>query len=151
MIKRPIKYHFKKGKVIYSNELEDGTGFGPRGMKPRTKIFHIKTRQNLSENQITSRMEKNFKRKRGERLYEGQPGRSQWLGHRATDELGQFDAEVRSLGFDKGTRTLKGKKAKKFYTRAKDINRRGKDLSADKFEKEIDAARRFMYYHSKKY
>ena len=139
MIKRPIKYHFKKGKVKYDmDQYEDGTGWGPTGMNPRTKIFHLKTRQKLSENQIRSRMERNFKRKRGERLYEGQPGRSQWLGHRATDELGgQFDAEVRSLSFGKGTRTLKGKKAKKFYTRAKDINRRGKDLAVSKFESEF--------------
>ena len=29
------------------------------------------------------------------------------------------------------------KKAKKFYTRAKDINRRGKDLAVDRFESEF--------------
>ena len=140
MIKRPIKYHFKKGKVKYDpGEFEDGTGWGPTGMYPRTKIFHLKTRQNLSKKQIMSRMERNFKRKRGERLYEGQPGRSQWLGQRATDELGgQFDAEVQELRFSKGIRTLKGKKAKKFYKRAKDINVRGKDLAAHKFEKGWD-------------
>tara|TARA_Y100000031_G_scaffold91356_1_gene100411 strand:- start:57 stop:506 length:450 start_codon:yes stop_codon:yes gene_type:complete len=149
MIKRPIKYHFRKGKVKYDiDQFEDGSGWGPTGMYPRTKIFHLKTRQKLSENQITSRMERNFKRKRGERLYEGQPGRSQWLGRRASDELGDHTADVSELRFSKGTRTLKGKKAKKFYKRAKNINVRGKDLSADKFEKEIDAARRFMYYHS---
>ena len=139
MIKRPIKYHFKKGKVKYNpDQWEDGTGWGPTGMPSRTKIFHLKTRQNLSKNQITSRIERNFKKKRGERLYAGKPGRSQWLGHRATDELGgEFNAEVRSLSFGKGTRTLQGKKAKKFYARAKNINRRGKDLSVSKFESEF--------------
>ena len=135
MIKRPIKYHFKKGKVKYDmDQYEDGTGWGPTGMYPRKKIFHLKTRQNLSENQITSRMQRNFYRKRG------------------SDELGgDYTSNVQSLSFGKGTRTLKGKKAKKFYTRAKDINRRGKDLAVDRFEKDNDAARRFMYYHSKKY
>ena len=139
MIKRPIKYHFKKGKVKYDmDQYEDGTGWGPTGMYPRKKIFHLKTRQNLSENQITSRMERNFKRKRGQRLYEGRPGQSQWLGIRASEELGgEFTVNVQSLSFGKGTRTLKGKKAKKFYTRAKDINRRGKDLAVDRFESEF--------------
>ena len=140
MIKRAIKYHFKKGKVKYDiDQYEDGTFGGPTGMYPRTKIFHLKTRQKLSENQIRSRMERNFKRKRGERLYAGQPGRSQWLGRRATDELGgQFDAEVQELRFSKGIRTLKGTKAKKFYKRAKGINVRGKDLAAHKFAKDWD-------------
>ena len=140
MIKRPIKYHFKKGKVKYNpDQYVDGTGWGPTGMYPRTKIFHLKTRQNLSENQITSRMERNFKRKRGERLYEGQPGRSQWLGHRASEDLGGIMSnEVSELRFTKGTRTLKGKKAKKFYKRVKDINRRGKDVASDNFRIDWD-------------
>jgi hypothetical protein len=140
MIKRPIKFHFRKGKVKYiEDQFEDGTFGGPTGMYPRTKIFHLKTRQNLSKNQITSRMERNFKRKRGERLYEGQPGRSPWLGRRASDELGgQFDADVQELSFSKGIRTLKGTKAKKFYTRAKAINVRGKDLAAHKFARDWD-------------
>ena len=135
MIKRPIKYHFKKGKVKYDmDQYEDGTGWGPTGMYPRTKIFHLKTRQKLSENQITSRMERNFKRKRGERLYAGQPGRSQWLGQRASEDIGRvMDNEVLELSFGKGTRTLKGKKAKKFYARAKNVNVRGKDLAERKF------------------
>tara|TARA_B100000427_G_scaffold315010_1_gene308712 strand:- start:89 stop:454 length:366 start_codon:yes stop_codon:yes gene_type:complete len=121
MIKRPIKYHFKKGKVKYDpDQYEDGTGWGPSGMYPRKKIFHLKTRQKLSENQIQSRMQRNFYRKRG------------------SDELaGEFTANVQELSFGKGTRTLKGKKAKKFYTRAKDINRRGKDLAVSKFESEF--------------
>ena len=38
MIKRPIKYHFKKGKVKYDmDQYEDGTGWGPTGMYPRKK------------------------------------------------------------------------------------------------------------------
>ena len=93
-------------------------------------------------------MERNFKRKRGERLYEGQPGRSQWLGRRASDELGDHTADVSELRFSKGTRTLKGKKAKKFYKRAKDINVKGKYLAVKKFDDEIDATRRFFKWHS---
>ena len=118
MIKKPIKYHFKKGKVKYNiDQYEDGTYSGPTGMSPRTKLFHLKTRQNLSQNQITSRMQKNFFKKR----------RSDELG-------GEYNADVQELSFGKNTRTLKGKKAKNFYTRAKNINRKGKDLAVSKFE-----------------
>ena len=38
MIKRPIKFHFRKGKVKYDiDQFEDGSGWGPTGMYSRTK------------------------------------------------------------------------------------------------------------------
>jgi len=44
-----------------------------------------------------------------------------------------MDNEVLELSFGKSTRTLTGKKAKKFYNRAKNVNVRGKDLAERKF------------------
>ena len=116
MKKLPIKYHFAKGKIHYgADDADISAGFA----NPRHKIFHLKTRQNLSKNQITSRMAKNFKKKR------------------IQDDLGGQSFDINELRISDRIKTLKGPKAKSYKRRVKQINLRGKDSSYATFEKSL--------------
>tara|TARA_R100001594_G_scaffold109727_1_gene144459 strand:+ start:264 stop:635 length:372 start_codon:yes stop_codon:yes gene_type:complete len=117
MIKRAIKYHFAKGKVHYKPDVSDDVSAG--FANPRHKIFHLKTRQKLSKNQITSRMAKNFRRKRGQ------------------DDLGGRGFDIGQISFANNIKTLQGSKAINYKKRVKNINKRGIDASYSTFEKSL--------------